>query len=290
MKLALLTRNPVLYSIDRIARAAVARGHDVLLIDPLACQISVEPGELGIHCSGTSLEGVDAIVPRIGPQLTFHGVTIVRQFEMMGVLSINSSSAIARSRDKLAALQHLANGGIPMPISGFAHSVDFIEDLINLVGGPPLVVKLLEGSQGIGVVLSETRQAAQSVVEAFRGVNTNVLIQEFIAESYGEDLRCIVLGDRVIASMIRRAVPGEFRSNLHRGGGAVRAELSSDETETALAAVRLLGLRVAGIDMLRSKRGPLVIEVNSSPGLEGIETATGVDVAEALIENVESLT
>jgi ribosomal protein S6--L-glutamate ligase len=290
MKIALLTRNLRLYSTDRLAGAATERGHHVMLIDPLACYMSVTAEVHHIHYRGESLIGFDAVLPRIGSSFSFYGAAVVRQFETMGVYAVNGSSSITLSRDKFAAMQILANGGIPLPITGFAHSTAHTDDLIDLVGGPPLVVKLLEGTQGIGVVLTETRQAAQSVIEAFRGLKANILVQEFISEAAGEDLRCIVVGDRVVAAMRRRSTPGEFRANLHRGASAAPVELTDEEEEIAVRSARLLGLRVAGVDQLRSRRGPLVIEVNSSPGLEGIEATSRTDVATAIIEFLEEET
>ncbi|HSR42978.1 MAG TPA: 30S ribosomal protein S6--L-glutamate ligase, partial [Longimicrobiales bacterium] len=230
----------------------------------------------------------DAIIPRIGASMTFYGTAVVRQFEMMGVFTVAESQAIARSRDKLRSLQLLSREGIGMPVTGFARSGEDTDELVDLVGGAPLIIKLLEGTQGRGVVLAETRKAAQSVIGAFQQLDANILVQEFIAESGGSDLRALVVGGRVVAAMERRAAPGEFRSNLHRGGTAEAVELTTRERNTALRAARILGLDVAGVDLLRSDRGPLVMEVNSSPGLEGIEGATGVDVAGEIVEFLES--
>jgi ribosomal protein S6--L-glutamate ligase len=240
-----------------------------------------------IHYIGKQLDGFDAVIPRVGASTTFYGTAVVRQFEMMGVYCINESVAISRSRDKLRSLQLLARKGIGMPITGFAHSTKFAQDLIDLVGGSPLVVKLVEGTQGIGVVLAETNKAAQSVIQAFRGLKANILVQEFIEEAAGSDIRCFVVGDRVVASMIRRGAEGEFRSNLHRGGKAARVRITPEERSTAVRAARIMGLRVCGVDILRSNHGPVVMEVNSSPGLEGIEKTTGVDVATKIIEYIE---
>ncbi len=236
---------------------------------------------------GKQLEDFDAVIPRIGASKTFYGTAVVRQFEMMGVFSTNSSQAISRSRDKLRCLQLLAREGIGLPVTGFANSTQDIDGLIDMVGGAPLVIKLLEGTQGIGVVLAETHQAAKSVIEAFRGLDANILVQEFIKEAEGADIRCFVVGEKVIAAMKRQGAAGEFRSNLHRGGTAEKVKLTPEELSTAIRAVKTMGLKVAGVDMLRSNHGPVVIEVNSSPGLEGIETATEVDVAGKIIEFIE---
>jgi ribosomal protein S6--L-glutamate ligase len=235
---------------------------------------------------GQPLVGVEAVIPRIGASKTFYGTAVVRQFEIMGVFTANTSMAISRSRDKLRSLQIMARRGIGLPVTGFAHSTKDIDGLVDIVGGAPLVIKLLEGTQGIGVVLAETQQAAKSVIEAFRGLDANILVQEFIKEAGGMDIRCLVVGDKVIAAMKRQGAPGEFRSNLHRGGSAARVRLTPEERSTAIRAARAMGLRVAGVDLLRSNHGPVVMEVNSSPGLEGIERATEVDVAGKIIDFV----
>jgi ribosomal protein S6--L-glutamate ligase len=240
-----------------------------------------------IHYKGEKLEGFDAIIPRIGASITFYGTSVVRQFEMMDVFCLNESVAISRSRDKLRSLQLLARRGIGLPVTGFAHSTMFTDDLINLVGGSPLVVKMIEGTQGVGVVLAETQKAAQSVIQAFRSLKANILVQEFIKESSGTDIRCLVIGKKVVASMLRRGPKGEFRSNLHRGGHAEQVRITPEERSTAVRAAKIMGLRVAGVDMLRSNHGPVVMEVNSSPGLEGIEKATGKDVAGMIVEYIE---
>jgi ribosomal protein S6--L-glutamate ligase len=237
---------------------------------------------------GEALPKYSAIIPRIGASYTFYGTAVVRQFEMMGVYSVNESQAISRSRDKLRSLQLLARDGIGLPITGFAHSTKDIDGLIKTVNGAPLVIKLLEGTQGIGVVLAETKKAAESVIEAFRGLKANILVQEYIKEAGGADIRCLVVGNRVVASMIRKAAPGEFRSNLHRGGTAEIIKITPEERSTAVRAARSMGLNVSGVDILRSNHGPVVMEVNSSPGLEGIETATGIDVASKIIELIEN--
>ena len=236
---------------------------------------------------GESLSGLDAVIPRIGASKTFYGTAVVRQFEMMDVFSVNESQAITRSRDKLRSLQLLARKGIGLPVTGFAHSTKDVQGLIKLVGGAPLVVKLLEGTQGIGVVLAETNKAAESVIEAFRGLNANILVQEFIKEAGGSDIRAFVVGDKVVAAMKRQGAEGEFRSNLHRGGSAEVIKITPEERSTAIRSAKAMGLRVAGVDLLRSNHGPVVMEVNSSPGLEGIEGATGKDVAGMIIEFIE---
>ncbi|EDX84228.1 alpha-L-glutamate ligases, RimK family [Synechococcus sp. PCC 7335] len=236
---------------------------------------------------GMQLTEFDAVIPRIGASNTFYGTAVVRQFEMMEVFTTNTSQAILRARDKLHCLQILSKEGIGLPITGFAHSTKDIEGLVGIVGGAPLVIKLLEGTQGIGVVLTETYQAATSVIEAFRGLNANILVQEFIAEAKGADIRCFVVNNKVVASMKRQGAPGEFRSNLHRGGNAKTIKLTPEERSTAVRAAKAMGLRVAGVDLLRSNHGPVVMEVNSSPGLEGIEKATEIDVSAIIIEFLE---
>jgi ribosomal protein S6--L-glutamate ligase len=240
-----------------------------------------------VHYKGGELLGFDAIIPRIGASVTFYGTAVVRQFEMMGVYCLNESVAITRSRDKLRALQLLSRRGIGMPVTGFANSPDDTNDLLGLVGGAPVVIKLLEGTQGVGVVLAETRKAAESVIEAFRGLDANILVQEFITEAGGADLRCLVVGDKVVAAMKRQGKEGEFRSNLHRGGTAELIKITPEERSTATRAAKIMGLNVAGVDLLRSNHGPVVMEVNSSPGLEGIEAATGKDVASLIIQFIE---
>ena len=287
MKIAILSRKPTLYSTRRLKEAGEARGHDVRVIDYLRCYMNISSLKPVVMYQGTPLEDIDAVVPRIGAPRTFYGTAVVRQFEMMNVFSANESQAITRSRDKLRCLQLLARNGIGLPVTGFAHSTKDVDGLINAVGGAPLVVKLLEGTQGIGVVLAETRKAAESVIEAFRGLEANILVQEYIKEAGGSDVRCFVVGGRVIAAMQRQARPGEFRSNLHRGGTAVAAKLTPEERSTAVRAAKAMGLNVAGVDVLRSNHGPVVMEVNSSPGLEGIERATGVDVAGRIVDFLE---
>ncbi|MEX2321182.1 MAG: 30S ribosomal protein S6--L-glutamate ligase [Saccharospirillum sp.] len=286
MKLAVLSREPSNYSSLRLVEAAEKRGHEIRIVDTLRCYMSIVAHRPSIHYMGEPLEDMDAIIPRIGSSITFYGTAVVRQFEMMGTHTLNSSLSISRSRDKLRSMQMLARKGIGLPITGFAHSPDEVPDLIQMVGGAPLVVKLLEGTQGIGVVLCETRQAAESVIEAFLGLDTNILVQEYIKEAGGADLRCFVIGDKVVAAIKRQAAPGEFRSNLHRGGSAAVVKITPEERKTAVRAAKIMGLQVAGVDILRSNHGPVVMEVNSSPGLEGIEMATGKDVAGMVIEHL----
>jgi len=287
MKIAIISRNAKLYSTSRLVEEAKAKGHEVRVIDPLRCYMTIASQRPTIHYKGEELTGFDAIIPRIGASITFFGTAVVRQFEMMNVYSINESVAISRSRDKLRSLQLLARKGIGLPVTGFAHSTQYTKDLIKLAGGAPLVIKLLEGTQGIGVVLAETGKAAESVIEAFRGLKENILVQEFIKEAKGADLRCFVIGDKVVAAMKRQGGEGEFRSNLHRGGNATLAKLTPEERLTAVRAAKIMGLNVAGVDLLRSNHGPVVMEVNSSPGLEGIETATEKNVAGMIINFIE---
>lgn len=287
MKIAILSRKSTLYSTRRLVEAAKQRGHEVRVIDPLRCYMNITSHRPLIHYKGELLEGYDAVIPRIGASITFYGAAVLRQFEMMGMFPLNESVAITRARDKLRSLQLLSRKGIGLPATGFAHSPDDSQDLIKMVGGAPLVIKLLEGTQGIGVVLAETNQAAASVIEAFWGLRANILVQEFINEAGGADIRCFVIGNKVVAAMKRQAKEGEFRSNLHRGGSAVIATLSSEERATAVRAAKAIGLNVAGVDILRSNRGPLVMEVNSSPGLEGIEKASKKDVAGMIVEFIE---
>lgn len=287
MKIGILSLNPKLYSTRRLAEAVSERGHEVKVIDTLRCYMTIASQRPTIHYKGEELTGFDAVIPRIGASITFYGTAVVRQFEMMGVYSVNESVAISRSRDKLRSLQLLARKGIGLPVTGFAHSTRYTEDLISLVGGAPLVVKLLEGTQGIGVVLTETPKAAQSVIEAFRGLKAQILVQEFIKEAGGADIRCFVIGDKVVAAMKRQGAEGEFRSNLHRGGKASVVRLTPEERSTAVRSARIMGLNVAGVDILRSNHGPVVMEVNSSPGLEGVETATGKDIAGQIIQFIE---
>lgn len=287
MKIAILSRNKHLYSTERLVQAAIQRGHECVVLDHLKCYVSMSKGKTTIHYNGQDVSDVDAIVPRIGASVTFYGTAMVRHFEMMNVPSANESQAITRSRDKLRSMQILARAGIGMPITGFARNANDVGDLIRMVGGTPLVIKLLEGTQGIGVVLAETKKAAESVIEAFYGLEVNILVQEFIKEAKGSDIRAFVVDGKIVGAMKRTAKEGEFRSNLHRGGSAKLIKLSREEKQTALNAAKVLGLTVCGVDMLQSSRGPLVMEVNSSPGLEGIEKATGEDIAGKIIEYLE---
>jgi len=287
MKIAILSRNRRLYSTDRLVKAAEERGHEVRVLDVLRCYMDITSHKPNIHYRGETLDDFDAVIPRIGASVTFYGTAVLRQFEMMGVYPLNESVAISRSRDKLRSLQLLSRKGIGMPVTGFAHKPDDVQDLIKMVGGAPLVIKLLEGTQGIGVVLAETQKAAESVIEAFMGLKANILVQEFIGEAGGADIRCFVIGDKVVAAMKRQGAEGEFRSNLHRGGNASLIKITPEERSTAVRAAKTMGLNVAGVDLLRSNHGPLVMEVNSSPGLEGIEVATDLDIAGMIIQFIE---
>lgn len=287
MKIAILSRNPKLYSTRRLVEAAEAKGHEVHVLDVLRCYMNITSMKPEVHYKGENLTGYDAVIPRIGASVTFYGTAVLRQFEMMGVYPLNESVAISRSRDKLRALQLLSRKGIGLPVTGFAHRPDDVEDLIKMVGGAPLVIKLLEGTQGIGVVLAETQGAAESVIEAFMGMKANILVQEFIKEAGGADIRCFVVGDKVVAAMKRQGKEGEFRSNLHRGGSANLIRITPEERSTAVRAAKTMGLNVCGVDLLRSNHGAVVMEVNSSPGLEGIEMATGKDIATQVIDFVE---
>jgi len=287
MKIAILSQDASLYSTERLKEAATERGHEVNVINYLRCYMNITSHRPSVVYQGQPLEEYDAVIPRIGASRTFYGTAVVRQFELMGVFSANESQAISRSRDKLRCLQILAREGIGLPVTGFAHATQDIDGLIETVGGAPVVIKLLEGTQGIGVVLAETHQAAKSVIEAFRGLDANILVQEFIKEAKGSDVRCFVIGGKVVASMKRQGAEGEFRSNLHRGGKAEKVKLTPEERSTAVRSVKAMGLRVAGVDLLRSNHGPVVMEINSSPGLEGIEKTTEIDVAGKIIEFIE---
>lgn len=284
MRIAILSRNPKLYSTSRLKIAGQERGHQVDIIDTMHCYMDITSSKPSVRYKGKPLPFYDAVIPRIGASVTFYGTSVVRQFEMMGTYSINESVAISRSRDKLRSLQLLSRKGIGMPRTGFANRPDKIDDLIKNVGGAPVVIKLLEGTQGIGVVLADTQKAAESIIEAFMGLNANILVQEYIKEAGGADIRCLVVGGKVVAAMKRQAAPGEFRSNLHRGGFASLVRLSPAERKTAIDAAKTMGLSMCGVDILRSNNGPVVMEVNSSPGLEGIESATGKDVAGMIID------
>lgn len=286
MKLAILSRNNKLYSTQRLVTAARERGHVVRVLDPLRCYMRIAPGQFELNYKGKALTGVDAVIPRIGASVTRYGTAVLRQFEMMGAYTPNSSDAILRARDKLRCHQLLAGEGIGLPTTVFGDNPDDTSDLLGLLGDAPHVIKLIEGSQGNGVLLADSLAASRSVIEAFRGLFANFLVQEFVAEAKGADIRCFVVGDRVVAAMHRQAEPGEFRSNLHRGGQATSVTPSAAEISTALRAAAVMGLQVAGVDLLRSRKGPLVLEVNSSPGLEGIEAASGEDVAGAVIDHV----
>ncbi|MDT8311715.1 MAG: 30S ribosomal protein S6--L-glutamate ligase [Methylophaga sp.] len=287
MKIGILSRNAKLYSTQRLIEAAEARGHEVHVLDVLRCYMNITSMKPEVHYKGENLTGYDAVIPRIGASVTFYGTAVLRQFEMMGVYPLSESVAISRSRDKLRALQLLSRKGIGLPVTGFAHRPDDVDDLIKMVGGAPLVIKLLEGTQGIGVVLAETQSAAESVIEAFMGMKANILVQEFIKEAGGADIRCFVIGDKVVAAMKRQGKDGEFRSNLHRGGSANLIRITPAERATAVRAAKTMGLNVCGVDLLRSNHGPVVMEVNSSPGLQGIENATNRDIASMIIEFIE---
>lgn len=287
MKLALMCQQPDLYSHQRLVAAAKTRGHEIDIVIHVKCYINITSNRPSVRYQGRDLPKYDAIIPRIGASVTFYGCAVLRQFEVMGVYPLNESVAITRSRDKLRSMQLLAKKGVGLPVTVFAHKTSDPEDLIEMVGGPPVIIKLLEGTQGIGVVLGETRGAAVSIIQAFGGVDTDILVQEYIKEAKAEDIRCLVVGGKVVAAMKRKGKEGEFRSNLHRGGSAEAIKISGAERETALAAAKAMGLNVCGVDMLRSNHGPVVMEVNSSPGLEGVEKATGVDVAAKIIEFIE---
>ncbi|MEL0218823.1 MAG: 30S ribosomal protein S6--L-glutamate ligase [Gammaproteobacteria bacterium] len=287
MKIAILSRNKNLYSTRRLIESAEERGHEVEVLDVLRCYMNITSHRPGIHYKGRVLSGFDAVIPRIGASVTFYGTAVSRQFEMMGVYTLNESVAISRSRDKLRSMQLLSRRGIGLPVTGFANKPDDISDLIEMVGGAPLVIKLLQGTQGIGVVLAETRKAAESVIQSFFGLNASVLVQEYIREAGGADIRCFVVGDKVVASIKRQAKEGEFRSNIHRGGTATAIRITPEERSTAVRAARTMGLNVCGVDILRSNHGPVVMEVNSSPGLEGIERVTQKDLAGLIIEFLE---
>lgn len=287
MKIVLLARNANLYSHKRLIEAAEERGHEIEVVDTLRVYINIASHRPEIRYRGQVLKGYDAVIPRIGASVTAFGTAVLRQFEMMGVYPLNESVAISRSRDKLRSLQLMSRKGIGLPVTCFAHRSGQAEDIIKMVGGAPVVIKVLEGTQGIGVVLGETENAAKSMIQAFGGLNANFLVQEFIKEAGGEDIRCLVIGDKVVAAMKRKGAEGDFRSNLHRGGSASTVKITPMERATAVKAAKVLGLNVCGVDMLRSNHGPVVMEVNSSPGLEGIEKATGRDIATLIIQFLE---
>ena len=287
MKIAILARNANLYSHQRLVEAAEARGHEVDILNTLRVTLNITSHRPEAYYNGEKLSHYDAVIPRIGASITFYGLAVLRQFEMMGVWPLNESVAIGRSRDKLRSMQILAKAGLGLPVTAFAHDPKQTDDVIRMAGGAPVVIKLLEGTQGIGVVLGETEKSAKSVIEAFRGANVNILVQEFIKEAGGTDIRVLVVGGKVIASMKRTGAADDFRSNLHRGGSAELIKITPEERSTALRAAKRMGLNVCGVDMLRSNHGPVIMEVNSSPGLEGIEKATGKDIASKIIEFME---
>jgi ribosomal protein S6--L-glutamate ligase len=288
MRFVMLARNAGLYSHQRIVAAARARGHEIDVINTLAVHMNITSNKPTLSFAGRTLPVYDAVIPRIGASITNFGLAVLRQFEMQGVYPLNESVAIGRSRDKLRALQLLARAGIGLPVTAFAHDPRKAEDVIREVGGTPVVIKLLEGTQGMGVILAETEASATSIIEAFSAANVNIMVQEYIKEAGGADVRALVVGGKVVAAMLRTGRKGDFRSNLHRGGKAEAARVSEEERRTAIRSAEVLGLNVAGVDMLRSRRGPMVMEVNSSPGLEGIEKATGVDVAGEIVGFLEA--
>lgn len=289
MKILILSRKSRLYSTRRLAEAAHELGHQATVVDTMRCYMNITSAEPSIFYKSKELKDFDAVIPRIGASVTFYGAAVVRQLETMGVFCVNDSVSITRARDKLRSLQILSKKGIGLPITGFAHDVDEIKDLIKMVNGPPLVIKFLEGTQGLGVILVETSKAARSVLEAFLGLRVNIMVQEFVKEAAGADIRCFVVGGRVVAAMKRQAEsPEEFRSNLHLGGKASAVEITEEEKAMAIKATHILGLNVAGVDIVRSERGPLIMEVNASPGLEGIEKATGINVAGEIIKFIEA--
>ena len=288
MNIFILSRNKNLYSTSRLVEAGNKLGHSVRVVDYMRCYMNITSRKPTIFYGGESLGKVDAVIPRIGASNTFYGTAVVKQFEMMDSYCVNTSDAIANSRDKLRSLQILAEAGINMPITGFASHTKDIEGVIESVGSTPLIMKLLQGTQGQGIVLAETRKAAESVMSAFRQLDADIMVQEFIKESGGKDIRAFVVGDEVVASMKRIAPEGEFRSNVHRGGTMEKVQLTSEEENMAVNASRILGLSIAGVDLMRSNRGPLILEVNSSPGLQGIESCSEVDVAEKIILHIQT--
>ncbi len=288
MKIAMLARNPKLYSHKRLVEAAEERGHEMHILNTLRCTMNITSHRPSILYDGETLKGFDAVIPRIGASITHYGLAVLRQFEMMGVWPLNESVAVGRSRDKLRSMQIFAKHGLGLPVTAFAHDPKQTDEVLKIVGGAPAVIKLLEGTQGIGVVLGETANSAKSVVEAFRGLNVNILVQEFIKEAGSSDIRIFVVGGKVVAAMMRTGAEGDFRSNLHRGGSAKMVKITPEERSTAVRAAKVMGLNVAGVDILRANHGPVIMEVNSSPGLEGIENATGKDVAGQIIEFIEA--
>ena len=287
MKIVMMARNPDLYSHKRLKEAAEARGHSMDIVNTLRCYMNIASRRPQMYYNGEELRGYDAVIPRIGASVTFYGMAVLRQFEMMGVYPLNESVAIGRSRDKLRSMQLLARDGIGLPVTTLAHDPKQTEEVLKLAGGAPVVIKLLEGTQGIGVVLADTDRSATSVIEAFRGAKVNIMVQEFIKEAGGTDIRALVVGGKVVAAMQRTGAKGEFRSNLHRGGSATAIKISPEERSTAVRAAKTMGLNVCGVDMLRANHGAVVMEVNSSPGLEGVENATGIDIAGKIIEFIE---
>src|SRR5690554_3315311 len=288
MKIAILSRNPNLYSTKRLYRTIQEAGHEAVIVDHSLCDLIIEQEGPSIIYKGEKLVDIDAIIPRIGASVTFYGTAVVRQFELMGVFSAIESQAIVRSRDKLRCLQILSKEGLGMPKTAFTNfSKGGEKQLVEHVGGAPLIIKLLEGTQGLGVVLAETPKAAKSVIEAFYGMNANILVQEFIKEAGGADIRAFVVDGKVVGAMKRQGKEGEFRSNLHRGGTSTAIKLKRSEKSAAIKAAKAMGLGIAGVDMLQSSRGPLILEINSSPGLEGIESATGKDIANSIIKYIE---
>lgn len=288
MKIAILATNPNLYSHKRLKSEGEAAGHVVNIINPLYCYMNVAASNPKVHYrGGEELPHFDAVIPRIGASTTFYGTAVLRHMETMGIYTLNESIAISRSRDKFRSLQLLARKGIPMPLTSFAQSPDDTENLVDMVGGAPLVIKLLEGTQGKGVILADSHQSAVSIINAFKEMRANILVQEFIEESRGTDIRCFVIGDKVVAAVKRMAKEGEFRANVHQGGKAVKVKLSPQERAIAISAAKTMGLKVAGVDIIRSNHGPLVLEINSSPGLEGIEKATGINIAGNIIKYIE---
>lgn len=287
MRICILSRNPEIHSTKRLVEEGQKRGHVVEVIDPLRCYMNISSRKPEVCFRGRILNDFDAVIPRIGSSITFYGAAVLRQFEMCGTYVLNSSVALLKSRDKLKSLQHMSKYDIGMPNTCFAHSTQATEDLINSVGGAPLVIKILEGTQGKGVVLADSKKAAESVIDMLRGLDVHFLVQQFIKEAGGADIRCFVVGDKVVASMKRQAIEGDFRSNLHCGGVASKIKISPEERQTAIKAAKVMGLKVCGVDLLRSNNGPLVLEVNSSPGLEGIERATEKNVAGLVIEYIE---
>lgn len=287
MKICILSRSAEIFSTKRLIEEAERRGHTVEVIDPVRCYMNISSLKPEVHYRGRILNDFDAVIPRIGASITFYGAAVLRQFEMSGTLVLNSSAGLLKSRDKLKSLQHMSKYDIGMPHTCFAHSTQATEDVINSVGGAPLVIKILEGTQGKGVVLADTNKAAKSVIEMLRGLDAHFLVQKFIKEAGGADIRCFVVKDKVVAAMKRQGAEGEFRSNLHCGGVASKIKITPEERATAIKAAKVMGLKVAGVDLLRSNSGPLILEVNSSPGLEGIERTTQKNVAGLIIEHLE---